>query len=200
MTRAREENIQIFNTMCRILDPEIKEESLRFLAGHLEEKEFPKNSFLIKTNSTHDRIYFIASGLVRGYYIDSKGSEITIRLIEKGGFATHYSAFLARIPSDYYFQALDKTIALSFSFDHIQDGYKRYPDLQRFGRYVAEFIINILEERIRSFQFFDGRQRYLNFLHSKGHLMNAISVTHLSSYLGLTRPSLSRIRSQIWKK
>ena len=197
---GNDKNLYFFQQVAQFIDPNIAEKDLIYLTDGLTYSEVERGELLITPDRIHTKIKFIAKGLVRGYYIDPSGEEITTRILSEGGFATHYSAFLAQRSSDYYFEALEKTSILSFSFDYIQKGYAENPGLERFGRLVAEGIINILESRTRSFQFMGGEARYLQFLKEKGDLANRLSVTHLATYLGLTRPSLSRIRSQLSKK
>ncbi|MEO0333838.1 MAG: Crp/Fnr family transcriptional regulator, partial [Bacteroidota bacterium] len=131
------------------------------------------------------------------FYVNDEGEEITTRLVNTGGFVTYYSAFLAQKSSDYYFQCLEDSTILCFTYEYVQAGYQQYPELERFGRLVAESIIHILESRMRSFHFQSAQERYLDFVRQYPDLTNRISLNHLSSYLGVKRPSLSRIRKKL---
>ncbi len=82
-------------------------------------------------------------------------------------------------------------------FDHIRKGYDRYPGFERNGRLIAEAILTRLQKRVEGFQFDSAEQRYLGFMNANPDLLNRISLTHLSSYLGIKRPSLSRIRAKL---
>ena len=53
------------------------------------------------------------------------------------------------------------------------------------------------QERIDSFIFDNAETRYMNFLKSNPDLNNRITVTMLSSYLGIERQTLTRIRKKI---
>ena len=139
----------------------------------------------------------MAEGFIRGYYVNDKGDEITTRIVDRGYFATQYSAFVNQQKSDYIFQCLEDCTLLCFTYSDIQKAYQLHPCLEKFGRLVAEHIIKIYEGRTRGFQFLNAEERYLQFLDNFPHLMNKISINHLSSYLGVARPSLSRIRRNI---
>jgi len=69
--------------------------------------------------------------------------------------------------------------------------------MEKFGRLVAENIIRILENRMESFHFKNAEERYLDFIKANPNLFNRVSLTHLSTYLGIARPSLSRIRKKL---
>ncbi len=189
--------IEFFKQVVHFIDPQLSSEAIEFLCQGLKERKLKAKEYLIETRKAHTDISFVATGLVRGYYVDSKGNEITTRLIKEGNFATHYRAFLAQQPSKYFFQCLEPCTLLFFNHRYIQQAYKMYPEAERFGRLVAEGIINILESRMESFQFMNAEERYLQFINQNPGLFNRISLEHLSSYLGIQRPSLSRIRSKI---
>jgi hypothetical protein len=68
---------------------------------------------------------------------------------------------------------------------------------ERNGRLIAEEVLRQQQRRIESFQFDSAEQRYLDFIKEHPELFNRVSLTHLSSFLGIERPSLSRIRKRI---
>ncbi|MBL4649747.1 MAG: hypothetical protein JKY03_08450 [Aureispira sp.] len=86
---------------------------------------------------------------------------------------------------------------VTLPYRHIQEGYRRYENLERYGRLIAEEILQQKQQRIESFQFYKAEQRYLQFRDENPSLFNRISLTHLASYLGIERPSLSRIRKKL---
>jgi hypothetical protein len=65
---------------------------------------------------------------------------------------------------------------------------------------VAEEVVVMQQSRIESFLFENAEQRYLNFISGNPNLFNRISLTYLSSYLGIERQSLSRIRKYLTQK
>ncbi len=69
--------------------------------------------------------------------------------------------------------------------------------MERFGRLVAERVLTNQQQRIESFQFLNAEQRYLEFIETYPELYNRVSLTHLSTYLGIQRQSLTRIRQKL---
>jgi hypothetical protein len=82
----------------------------------------------------------------------------------------------------------------------MQEGYQKYKNIEKYGRLVAEEVVVMQQSRIESFLFENAEQRYLNFISSNPNLFNRISLTYLSSYLGIERQSLSRIRKYLTQK
>ncbi|MEL7121233.1 MAG: Crp/Fnr family transcriptional regulator [Bacteroidota bacterium] len=190
-------HFDFFRSVIRQVYPALSREALEYYTSLLTVKMMKRKEIFIDVYQVHNEIGFVAEGFIRGFYVNNKGEEITTRIVDKGNFATQYSAFTNRQKSDYTFQCLEDCVLLCFNYDDIQLAYRLYPELEKFGRLIAERIIEILETRARSFQFLSAEERYLDFLNRFPHLMNKISINYLSSYLGVRRPSLSRIRRNI---
>ncbi len=97
-------------------------------------------------------------------------------------------------------ECLEPCIIIALKYKDIQEGYDKFKSNERYGRLIAEKVLTIQTDRVESFLFETAEERYLNFIKDHPGLINRISLTHLSSYLGIERQSLSRIRSKIAKK
>jgi hypothetical protein len=134
---------------------------------------------------------------LRAFYIDNNGNEISVNFIRENRYATHYSAFITRTPSKYYFQCLEPTVLVTISYKHIQEGYEKFPIFERYGRLVAESVLKIQQKRIEGFLFDNAESRYLDFINENPDLFNRVSLSYLASYLGIERQSLTRIRKKL---
>lgn len=189
--------IQLFKKSVYQLCPKLSDDTWEYLASGLTIQSFKPKSFYIKEGEIQRTIGFVTQGLIRGYYVNDNGQEITIRFVRELGYATHYSSFITQQPSKYYFQCLEQTEIITLSYQHIQNGYRQYSELENYGRLIAEEVLKAQQKRIESFQFYNAEQRYLHFINDNPQLFNRISLTHLASYLGIERPSLSRIRRKL---
>lgn len=187
----------LYKSAIQQLCPMLTVEEWTYLKMGLQLKYFPAKNYFIQAGEIQRTIGFIIEGLVRVYYIDAKGSEITIRFNKERAYVTDYATFIAQRPSNYYFQCLEPTYLLLLSYQHIQEGYEKYRGIEHYGRLMAEEVLKRQQKRIDDFQFYNAEQRYLKFLEENPNLFNRVSLTHLASYLGVERPSLSRIRKKI---
>ncbi len=180
--------------------PTITKEEQLFLEESVSISKYESRDIVIKEGEVQENICFVISGLIRGYYINEQGEEITIRFVRENGYAIHYSALLLSEPSKYYFQCIEDTTLLKIPINRLNEGYRKYKGIERFGRLIAEQIHIIQQKRIENFLFLDAKERYLDFLNNSSELLPRISITDLSSYLGIKRQSLSRIRKNISKQ
>ncbi len=179
---------------------QITDEELAYVGKGLTVSEFKAKQYYLKAGQIQTAIGYVITGLMRSYYIDEKGNEITISFIKEKEYATDYGAFVRQKPSKYYFQCLEPSIVVNLPYSEMQDGYNEYKNIERYGRLVTEEVLVQQQTRLESFLFENAEERYLNFIKRSPNLFNRISLTYLSSYLGIERQSLSRIRKMLAKK
>jgi CRP-like cAMP-binding protein len=185
--------LKSFQTIC----PNATIEELNYLESGLSVVELKAKHFFIHANTIQKEIGFLYSGLLRAFYIDNNGNEISVNFIRENRYATHYSAFITQTPSKYYFQCLEPTVLVTISYKHIQEGYEKFPIFERYGRLVAESVLKIQQKRIEGFLFDNAESRYLDFINENPDLFNRVSLSYLASYLGIERQSLTRIRKKL---
>ena len=65
---------------------------------------------------------------------------------------------------------------------------------------MAQMAFHLTIERMESFIFKTPEERYLDLIKNHPDIFNNIPLYHISSYLGIKGPSLSRIRKRISEK
>jgi CRP-like cAMP-binding protein len=189
--------IDAYLNSVKSLCPRLSGEELDYFKIGLRINELKPKHFFIHANVVQQDIGYVYKGLLRAFYVDENGNEITVNFIPENRYATHYSAFISQAPSKYYFQCLEPTILVTLSFEHIQGGYENFSNIERYGRLVAESVLQFQQKRIESFLFETAEQRYLDFIQENPNLFNRISLSHLSSFLGIERQTLTRIRQKL---
>ncbi|MCW5517879.1 Crp/Fnr family transcriptional regulator [Muriicola sp. Z0-33] len=156
---------------------------------------FPKGHFLHKPESTCLNTYFINKGLVRIYYLkDDK--EITDNFAAENEWITSIYSFLKNIPDHFHIQTLETTELAGISLNDLEECFKDYPEMERFGRMLISAYFLEQSERIISLQFNSARERYQFFERtSKNKLQRVLPLGMLASHLGMTQETLSRVRA-----
>ncbi|MFN5371763.1 MAG: Crp/Fnr family transcriptional regulator [Bacteroidia bacterium] len=189
-----------FLNSVKSLCPKVTNAELAYLERGLTVKQLKAKHFFIHANTIQKEIGFVYSGLLRAFYIDHNGDEISVNFFRENRYATHYSAFITQRPSKYYFQCIEPTVIVTVSYKHIQEGYNQFPILERYGRLVAEEVLKMQQKRIESFLFDNAETRYLEFIQENPDLFNRVSLSHLASFLGIERQSLTRIRKKLMNR
>jgi CRP/FNR family transcriptional regulator, anaerobic regulatory protein len=196
LDKIKETYLNALTTLC----PKLTMAELAHFAESMTISELKNKSFYIKGGDIQKHIGFVYQGLLRAYYIDAKGNEITIRFALENTYATDYSAFINQEPSKYFIQCIEPSILVNLSYECIQSGYENFAGFERFGRLIAEKILKAQQKRIESFLFENAEERYLDFIKRHPDMFNRVSLSYLSSFLGIERPSLSRIRKKLAQK
>jgi len=159
-----------------------------------------KKDLFIQSGKVQKYLGFIVNGLIRSFFIDRNGNEINVGFYAEGDYATHYPSFITRKPSNYTIQCLEPTTFVCLSYEDLQWTYQQYPGFERYGRLIAEEILKRQQARIEGFVFQTAEERYLDFASNHASLFNRVSLSHLSSYLGIERQTLTRIRQKLAHK
>ncbi|HMM12614.1 MAG TPA: hypothetical protein PKE03_11020 [Bacteroidales bacterium] len=92
---------------------------------------------------------------------------------------------------------MEDTRLVLLSYEDMQRSYAQIPAFEKYGRLVAEEILKMQQQRIESFVFQTAEERYLDFMKQYPDLYNRVSLSHLCSYLGIERQTLTRIRQKL---
>ncbi len=177
--------------------------------AQLTEEDFnlSKNCWSIKTYKKGD-IYnpvgsicrylgFTLEGYFRAYLIGKNGEEVNLFLYPPKNVVVTYKSFIHRSPCEFSTVAMTDARALCITLDDLHALYKKSHAWERFGRLMAEKAFDIAVDRAESFIFKSAEQRYLELVQMSPDIIDNIPLYHISSYLGIAGPSLSRIRKRI---
>jgi CRP-like cAMP-binding protein len=192
-----ESDIEAFLNSVKQICPNVTEDELAQYASKLTIEELDKKDFFLQFGKVQKCIGFVVNGLVRSSFVDKDGNEITVGFYSEGDYATHYPAFITQQPSKYSIQCLEPTTMVCLSYENMQWIYEHLPNLERYGRLVAEEILKRQQARIESFIFQTAEERYIDFTKHHSGLFNRVSISHLCSFLGIERQSLTRIRQKL---
>ncbi|HEY1193188.1 Crp/Fnr family transcriptional regulator [Flavobacterium sp.] len=192
-----ESDIEAFLNSVKQICPNVTDDELAQYASKLTIEEFDKKDYFLQFRKVQKCIGFVVNGLVRSSFVDKDGNEITVGFYSEGDYATHYPAFITQQPSKYSIQCLEPTTMVCLSYENMLWIYEHLPNLERYGRLVAEEILKRQQARIESFIFQTAEERYLDFIKHHSGLFNRVSISHLCSFLGIERQSLTRIRQKL---
>ncbi len=162
-------------------------------------RQYKSKELFLNEGKICQEVGFVNSGSFRTYYLID-GKEINTHFTFENEFVTDYDSFLDKKPARYYIEALEESEVVTFSLSALKEAYNKSKNWERFGRIMAEAAYKITTQRVESFLFLDGEQRYLQLIKNQPHIIDRVPLYHIASYLGLERESLSRLRKKIAEK
>lgn len=176
--------------------PFLQMEDLTELMSICKFQNLPKNDHFLRVGDTVKKVGFIISGLIRFYHL-KEGEEYNIIFKKEFEMVSSFETIILNQPSSYSFEALEDTQMMVYDYDEMETLFSKNHQLERFGRH---FIQQELAKAVKIYEghlFFSPEERYLKFMKEHPDLMNRIPLKHLSSFLGITPVSLSRIRKRV---
>ncbi len=173
----------------------IREEAVRYINQHSYSKRVSKGTFLLKAGEVCQHLYFIRSGVIRGYIKDGP-KEVTTWITAENEMVTSIRGLNLMEPSLEYIQAIEDCDLVVADFAALQYLYENFIEMNVVGRKLLEQYYKDAEERAFICRIPNATKRYRHFLDTKGGLANRIPLKYIASYLGMTIETMSRIRSK----
>ena len=159
---------------------------------------YKKDEVYNERRSVCKNLGFILNGVFRSYIIDEKtGEEKNVFLYSGSQFVVSFKSFINQAPCDYHTQAMTDAQVLCINVNDLNSLYRQSHAWERFGRLLAQTAFNTVMGRTESFLFQTPEERYLDLVQHHPDIFNNIPLYHISSYLGIQGPSLSRIRKRL---
>jgi CRP-like cAMP-binding protein len=165
-----------------------------------KKRSFFPTEYLIREGEIRKDVFFIRSGLVRGFRINQKGDEITTLLRWENQVVASPDIILFDQPSQSYFEALEPTEVFSLDYDVLQSIVSKNPKLEANRKFVLQEMLKQTLRRIDSFVLLSPEERYVEFVRSNPDIVNRAPNKYIANILGITPVSLSRIRKRIASK
>lgn len=142
----------------------------------------------------------VVKGIFRIYYHDPKtDTDKNLFFFSENQFVVSFRSFISQNPCWYYIEAMEDAEIVFISYKDLNGLYDTNANWAKFGRLLAELFFSYAQTRTEEFVFFSHEERYLRLLEEHPNIIERIPSYHISSFLGITNPSLSRIRKRIKK-
>jgi CRP-like cAMP-binding protein len=178
--------------------PEFPDDSWLELQNLFTIRHLRKGDFISKAGEVVKNVSFIKEGLGRFYY-NVDGKESISGFFVTGDYVSDYASFITQTPSHLYVEVMSDSTIIDLSYENMQIAYKRFPEFQKFGRLIAEYLYIMVSDRTATLLLKSPEQRYLDFMKNSAYLVQLVPQYMIASYLGVTPEALSRIRKRIAK-
>ncbi|HKG07483.1 MAG TPA: Crp/Fnr family transcriptional regulator [Pedobacter sp.] len=161
-------------------------------------RKIKKGDFFNMQNMVCNDLGLVIKGIFRIYYRDPKtDTDKNLFFFSENQFVVSFRSFVSRNACWYFIEAMEDAEILFISYQDLNGLYERNTNWMRFGRLLAELFFGYAQTRAEEFMFFSHEERYLRLLEEHPNIVERIPAYHISSFLGITNPSLSRIRKRV---
>ena len=163
-------------------------------------KAYKTGDVFLHTGKIANQVGFIIEGVFRYFFYDGQGDEITSYFMSENQFVTNVTSF-----NEYSFSS--GTIAAETDCVVLMMNRQTWElfakTITNWNTIIAKVTSKVLLEKTnfqRQLIHQDAKASYLYLLAQNPSIINRVPQTHIASFLGITKFSLSRIRNQIANK
>ena len=178
-------------------DVNLTDAEAALLCDKLKELKVPKGRIILSAGQSVPHQYYVHSGCLRTYFLDSSGKEHTIQFAVSDWWISDYTAFFTGEKSILYIECIQDAVIYQISKDTMEKLYQEVPLIETFFRIKMERFFASFQKRILSDLAMSASEKYTRSLKTYPKIEQSIKNYHLASYLGITTESLSRIRKDL---
>jgi CRP-like cAMP-binding protein len=184
---------QHLRTFAALSDADISE-SLNFW----KPRKIAKGDFFNMQSMVCNDLGLVIKGIFRIYYRDpDTEEEKNLFFFSENQFVVSFRSFISQKACWYFIEALEDSEVIFISYQDLNGLYERNLNWAKFGRLLAESFFAYAQSRTEEFMLFSHEKRFLRLMEDHPNIIERIPAYHISSFLGITNPSLSRIRKRL---
>lgn len=188
--------MELFNILNAIVP--LDEYHWNEISKLVEIRHFKRNEYFAKKGDTCSIIGFIKKGSFR-FVMHNGGNERTFDISLENDFVSDYYGVLKSVPASFDIIANQKSEVLCLPTADVLKLFDKDMVYQKIGRTVAENEFCQQHERLLSMMYDSPQKRYEDLTKKHSGKIFKLPQHLLANYLGVTKETLSRIRSRIVK-
>ena len=164
-------------------------------------KTVKRKEFLLREGDVARYQFFVVSGCLRTYTIDSGGKEHILMFAPEDWWCSgDLYSFLSGQPSVNNLEALESTTLLQISKENLDTLYQQAPKFERFFRILFQNAFVFHQNRINTNLSQPAEGRYDLFTKTYSDLETRIPQKYIASYIGVTPEFFSQMKANMSRK
>jgi CRP/FNR family transcriptional regulator, anaerobic regulatory protein len=183
--------IQYFNSADAI-----STEGNALMRQHLFCTSLKKGDYFYKEGEFCNRIGFVLEGVLRVVHVDATGTQTTRYFINENHFAVDLESYNNHVPSLEFQEALTDCKLVIIKREAMELFYDKIPNFRKIVSQITERSLlekySVKSEMVTD----DAATRYSKLMKRNPNIIQRVPLQIISSYLGVSPFTLSRIRKQ----
>jgi len=177
------------------------QDEIEIFSSLLTPKTIKRKGFLLQEGEVAKHQFFVTSGCLRTYTIDSLGKEHILMFAPEDWWCSgDLFSFLSGQPSVNNLDALEPTSVLQISRNNLDILYEQAPKFERFFRILFQNAFVFHQNRINTNLSQPAEGRYSQFTHFYPDLETRVSQKYIASYIGVTPEFFSQMKANMSRK
>ena len=175
----------------------VTDEEFNIAKTLFQPKKLRKKQYLLQEGDVGKYTAFVEKGMLRTFKVDEKGNEAILQFSMEGWWAADLYSFLTNEPSLFNIETIEECELLLItkpSWDLLLD---KVPAFERYFRILIQNNLIATQRRLMGSMSETAEEKYIKLIDNFPGCTQRVPQHMIASYLGITRETLSRIRSQL---
>lgn len=160
----------------------------------------PKGRILLADGEVCDKLWYLQSGLVRGYHLVSDGlnnfRDVTDWFAGERDFFHAADSFVRQAPSRECIETLEHSVLIYITRSDLYELYAAHPQACCIGRIIAERLSLAHQELLRDMRTLSASEKLESFRTRSRALFNRVPQKYIASYLGISENYVSKLKAR----
>jgi len=175
---------------------QITDEEAALISSKVTLLKLKKKAFVLTPSKLCKANYFVATGLMRLYFISKKDIEQITQFALENWWITDYDSIDSKRPSHFYIQAIENTEVIVLE-QHIEDELiAQIPAFEHYLRLILQKAFTAAQRRMEMLNNMTDEERYRSFSTRFPDFNQRVPQYMVASYLGVTPQFISRLRAR----
>lgn len=139
-------------------------------------------------------LYYVESGCLRMYFINSKSSEQITQFAIEGWWLADFFSFMDNRGSEYFIQSIEASRIIAIENQALENLLNELPKLERYFRIIMQKNLAASQLRAKLLYEMSKEEYYYHFTNSFPGFAQRVPQYMIASYLGLTPEYVSELR------
>lgn len=160
-------------------------------------KQLKKKQYLLRQGDVCRFHTFVCSGCLRSYRIDESGKEHIFNFSPANHWVSDRVSLINGTPSEEFIDAVEDSTIIQLTVGSFKTLLRDLPNFNRLNTKIITNNYSRNRDRIYMMIRDQAEERYRQFIRTYPQLHYRLPVFMIASYLGITRETLTRIRSNM---
>ena len=156
-----------------------------------------KGTVIHRPGEVFEDLGFLIQGATRTYFKNKDNEDVSYLLNVEGDTYGDYESYVTGKPSTFSIEAVTNVVAIHFSKSQIEQLSNEDNIWLRVARRISDLAFLDAKQRLDDILLLTPEERYLKLVEARPRILQVMPLMYVSSYIGITPQSLSRIRKRI---
>lgn len=176
------------------LQTDLPPETIRYISSKASVRRLQRNEALLRAGDVCRYKTFIASGMLRTYYIKPDGNEHILQFSPENTWTLDVESYDHQTPSLINIAAVEASEVFLWQKTDFDALLRDVPDLKKFSEKLISRSIYSNRNRILTILSGSPEERYAEFITAFPGYMSRMPLRMIAAYLGISLKTLTRIR------